>query len=262
MEWTDYATNHGMLVNVTRSMTHGLALQGTYTWSKSMDEGSATFSDNEYNNTAGPSYGFDLRLQKAVSDYNITNNAVINAQWNIPVANSLHGAAKGVLGGWQLGGIYQFHSGEPFTVTLDSDQAFTGNSRTHSAGGGQRPNFNPGPGCSTNAINPGQPTNYIKTNCFSFPAPGTLGNLGRNTLKGPDFSDFDSSVFKNIGLRSDRYSVQLRGEFFNVLNHTNFSTQTTRLFDSGGNVLTSAGVLPAPTLTTSRQIQFGAKLIF
>jgi hypothetical protein len=81
-------------------------------------------------------------------------------------------------------------------------------------------------------------------------------------LKGPDFSDFDSSLFKNINLHSDKYSVQLRGEFFNVLNHTNFSTQTTRLFDSGGNVLTSAGVLPAPTLTTSRQIQFGAKFIF
>jgi Carboxypeptidase regulatory-like domain/TonB dependent receptor/TonB-dependent Receptor Plug Domain len=262
MVWTDYSVDHGLLVNLSRNMAHGFSLQGTYTWSKSIDEGSATFSDNEYNNTAGPSYGFDLRLQKAPSDYNITNNAVLNAQWNIPVPSSLHGAMKSVAGGWQLGGIYQFHSGEPFTVTLDSDQAFTGNSRTHSAGGGQRPNFNPGPGCSQNAINPGQPTNYIKTGCFSFPAPGTLGNLGRNTLSGPDFSDFDSSLFKNIGLHSDKYSVQLRGEFFNVLNHTNFSTQTTRLFDSGGNVLTSAGVLPAPTLTTSRQIQFGAKFIF
>jgi hypothetical protein len=243
-------------------MIHGLAFQGTYTWSKNMDEGSSTFSDNEYNNTVGPSYAFDLALQKGVSDYNITNNAILNAQWNIPVPSALHGAAQAVLGGWQLGGIFQFHSGMPFSVRLTSDQAFTGNSRTHSSAGGQRPDFKPGPGCSTNAINPGHPSNYIKVDCFSFPAPGVLGDLGRNTLSGPRFADFDSSLFKNISILSDKYSLQLRGEFFNVLNHTNFGTQAAGLFNSSGGVLTSAGQLPAPTLTTSRQIQFGAKFIF
>jgi hypothetical protein len=262
MVWTDYSIYHGLLVNLSRRMTHGLAFQATYTLSKIMDEGSSTFSDNEYNNTVGPSYAFDLKLQKAVSDYNIPNNIILNSQWNIPVPSALRGAPKAILGGWQLGGIFQYHSGMPFTVTLDSDQAFTGNSRTHSSGGGQRPNFNPGPGCSTNAINPGQPSNYINASCYSFPAPGVLGDLGRNTLSGPRFADFDSSLFKNIAMARDKYSLQLRGEFFNVLNHTNFGTAATRLFNSSGGVLTSAGQLPAPTLTTSRQIQFGAKFTF
>jgi hypothetical protein len=156
----------------------------------------------------------------------------------------------------------QYHSGEPFSVRLTSDQAFTGNSRTHSSAGGQRPNFNPAPGCTTNAINPGQPSNYINTSCFSFPAPGVLGNLGRNTLRGPKYVDLDSSLFKNIPFAHDRYSLQLRGEVFNVLNHTNFRTQATGLFNKSGGVIASAGQLPAPTLTTSRQIQFGAKFIF
>ncbi|HTF72199.1 MAG TPA: TonB-dependent receptor, partial [Edaphobacter sp.] len=262
MVWSDYSAYNGLLVNVSRRLIHGLAFQGTYTWSKIMDEGSSTFSDNEYNNTVGPSYAFDLALQKGVSDYNITNNAILNAQWNIPVPSALHGAAQAVLGGWQLGGIFQFHSGMPFSVRLTSDQAFTGNSRTHSSAGGQRPDFKPGPGCSTNAINPGHPSNYIKVDCFSFPAPGVLGDLGRNTLSGPRFADFDTSLFKNISFISDKYSLQLRGEFFNVLNHTNFGTQAAGLFNSSGGVLTSAGQLPAPTLTTSRQIQFGAKFIF
>ncbi len=262
MVFSDYSAYHGLLVNVSRRLVHGLAFQGTYTWSKSLDEGSATFSDNEYNNTVGPSYAFDLKLQKGVSDYNITNNTILNAQWDIPIPGTLRGASKAVLGGWQLGGIFQFHSGVPFSVRLTSDQALTGNSRTHSTAGGQRPNFNPAPGCTTNAINPGQPSKYINTSCFSFPAPGTLGNLGRNTLRGPRFADFDTSLFKNIPLRADRYSLQLRGEFFNVLNHTNFGTQATGLFNSSGGVLSSAGQLPAPTLTTSRQIQFGAKFIF
>jgi hypothetical protein len=262
LEWNDFSIYHGLLINVSRRLIHGLAFQGTYTWAKSIDEGSATFSDNEYNNTVGSSYAFDLRLQKGVSDYDITNNAIINAQWNIPVPSSFRGAPEAILGGWQLGGIFQYHSGVPFSVRLTSDQALTGNSRTHSSAGGQRPNFNPGPGCSTNAINSGQPSNYIKVNCFSFPAPGELGNLGRNTLRGPTYADFDTSLFKNISLVRDKYSLQLRGEFFNVLNHTNFGTQATGLFDKSGGILSSAGQLPAPTLTTSRQIQFGAKFIF
>jgi Carboxypeptidase regulatory-like domain/TonB-dependent Receptor Plug Domain len=262
MVWTDYSIYHGLLTNISKRMAHGFALQGTYTWSKSMDEGSSTFSDNEYDNTVGPSYAFDLKLQKGVSDYNITNNLILNGQWNIPVSSSFRGAAQRVLGGWQLGGIMQYHSGEPFSVRLTSDQAFTGNSRTHSSAGGQRPNFNPAPGCTTNAINPGQPSNYINTSCFSFPAPGVLGNLGRNTLRGPKYVDLDSSLFKNIPFAHDRYSLQLRGEVFNVLNHTNFRTQATGLFNKSGGVIASAGQLPAPTLTTSRQIQFGAKFIF
>ena len=259
--YTDFSIYHGLLVNLSRRLSHGLALQGSYTWSKSIDEGSDTFSDNEYNNTVGPSYAFDLALNKGVSDFNITNNFVVNGQWDIPIGE-LSGVSKAVLGGWQLGGIFQIHSGEPFSVRLSSDQAFTGNSRAHSSAGGQRPNYNPGPGCSVNPINTGQPLNYINLSCFSFPAPGELGNLGRNTLRAPEYVDVDSSLFKNIPLVHDRYSLQLRGEVFNVLNHTNFQSDSPQIFSSSGGVLGSAGKLPAPTLTTSRQIQFGAKFVF
>jgi hypothetical protein len=99
-------------------------------------------------------------------------------------------------------------------------------------------------------------------NCFAFPAPGVLGNLGRNTLRGPGFEDFDFSLFKNIGFRSEKYKVQIRAEAFNVLNHANFGVQTTAIFDGSGNPLTSAGNLLPPTLTTSRQIQLGIKFLF
>ena len=259
--YTDFSIYHGLLVNVSRRLSHGLALQGSYTWGKSLDEGSDTFADTEYNNTIGPSYAFDLALNKGVSDFNITNNFVVNGQWNIPVGE-LSGVPKAFLGGWQLGGIFQLHSGEPFSVRLSSDQAFTGSSRAHSAAGGQRPNFNPGPGCSVNPIHTGQPTNYINLSCFSFPEPGELGDLGRNTLRAPQFVDVDTSLFKNIPLIRDRYSLQLRGELFNIFNHSNFQSDSPQVFTSSGGVLSSAGQLPAPTLTTSRQIQFGAKFIF
>jgi hypothetical protein len=155
------------------------------------------------------------------------------------------------------------HSGVPFTVKLNSDIAFTGNSRVNSSAGGQRPNFNPGPGCSTDPVNPGQPSNYINLNCFSLPALGTLGDLGRNTLRGPDFADLDFSLFRNIALHQEKYKLQFRAEAFNILNHTNFGVQTTGIF-SGTNTtpLQSAEQLLPPTLTTSRQIQLGVKFVF
>ena len=260
--WQDYSRYNGLQVNLSQKMSHGFAVQATYTYSKVTDQGSSTFSDNEYLNTAGPSYAFDLKLQNAVSDFNITQNFVLNGSWNIPVPHSFEGASRKILGGWEIGSIFTAHSGVPFTAKLTSDEAFTGNSRVNTTAGGQRPNFNPGPGCSPNAINPGQPFNYIKVGCFSFPAPGVLGDLGRNTLRGPGFADLDFSLFKNISFLEDRYKLQFRAEAFNSLNHTNFGVQTTAVFNGNGEPLASAGVLQQPTLTTSRQIQLGVKFLF
>ncbi len=261
--WRDYSKYNGLLVNVSKRLSHGFAVQGAYTWSKSLDQGSATFSDNEYLNTAGSPYAFLPNLQNGVSDFNITHNFTLNGTWNIPVSESLHGAPRAILSGWELGSIFSAHTGVPFTAKVNSDIAFTGNSRVNSSAGGQRPNFNPIPGCSTNPVNAGQPTNYINLNCFTLPALGTLGDLGRNTLRGPGFVDFDFSLFRNIGLHQERYKLQFRAEAFNVLNHANYGVQTTGVF-SGTNTtpLASAGQLQPPTLTTSRQIQLGVKFIF
>jgi Carboxypeptidase regulatory-like domain/TonB dependent receptor len=260
--WRDYSKYNGLLVNVNKRLSHGFAVQGAYTWSKNLDQGSATFSDNEYLNTAGPSYAFLPNLQNGVSDFNVSHNLVLNGTWNIPVSQSLHGAPRAILQGWELGSIFTAHSGVPFTVKLTSDEAFTGNSRVNSSAGGQRPNFNPAPGCTTNPTNSGQPSNYINLNCFSFPAPGVLGNLGRNTLRGPGFADFDFSLFRNITLSQEKYRIQFRAEAFNILNHANFGAQTTNIFNGSGAPLASAGVLQQPTLTTSRQIQLGVKFVF
>jgi hypothetical protein len=161
-----------------------------------------------------------------------------------------------LLSGWQLGGVYQVHSGAPFSLTINGDQALTGTSRHDE----QRPNFNPIPGCTNGAVNPGQPLNYVKLQCFSFPALGVLGNLGRNTLRGPWTNSFDLSVYKNFQLLSERLKIQFRAEFFNLLNHPNFQLASAEVFDGSGNLIPTAAQIGPPTLTTSRQIQFGMKL--
>jgi len=86
------------------------------------------------------------------------------------------------------------------------------------------------PGCSPNAVT-GNIGNYIMSQCFAFPAQGTLGNLGRNTLRMPVFRDLDFSVFKNQDLWGEKLKAQFRVEMFNVLNNTNLQGQTLPIFD-------------------------------
>ena len=165
---------------------------------------------------------------------------------------------------------------------------------------GEPPNRVPGcnsidPNFKKNPIGP----IYINANCFTLPqatpaiaaqcslfgfrAAGTnglsdpgnpgvagtcanlFGNAGRNTVIGPGLSKLDFSVFKNNYMKriSESFNAQFRAEFFNILNHANFSSPTDHLevFNKNGQRIQSAGLLTS-TQTTSRQIQFALKLIW
>ena len=145
-------------------------------------------------------------------------------------------------------------------MTLQTDQARTGDSRVRSSSGGQRPDFNPAPGCTVNATNPGSVQNYVRTECFSFPALGQLGNLGRNTLRAPGMQDVDASLLKNWTLGQNQRRLQFRIEAFNLLNRPNFQVPKTKIFDGSGNVISTASQLAAPTQVPERQIQLAIKL--
>ncbi len=258
--WDAFSTYHGLVVDFNKRFSHGFFFKAAYTWSKSIDIGSNTFSDNESTNTSGSAYAFFPALQKGVSDFDISHRFVLNYSWNLPTPGSLTGVSGALLGGWVLGGIFTAQTGPPFTVTLTTDRARTGDSRVRSSSGGQRPDFNPLPGCSVNAISPGNPSNYIKTECFSFPVLGELGDLGRNTLRGPGLQEFDFSVFKNWPLWRERMRLQFRTEFFNLFNHANYQAPKVKVFDGSGTVIPTASKLTSPTQTTEREIQFGLKL--
>ena len=257
--WDDFSTYHALVTDVEKRFSHGFFVKGAYSWSKSIDLGSNTFSDNESTNTSGSSYAFIPRLQKGVSDFDVTHNFVANYSWVIPTPSSFNGLEKTVLGGWELGGIFTARSGAPFTVTIQTDRARTGDSRVRSTSGGQRPDFNAAAGCSVNAINPGNVQDYIQANCYSWPALGQLGNLGRNTLRGPGLQEYDFSVFKNWSIR-ERFRLQFRAEAFNLLNKANFQAPKTKIFDGSGNVISSGLQLTSPTQTSEREIQLGLKL--
>ena len=99
--------------------------------------------------------------------------------------------------------------------------------------------------------------------CRSFPALGEFGNVGRNTERAPSLQDFDFALFKNNNLLGEKLKVQFRAELFNLLNRSNFVGQGSTIFNGTGvPQIASGAALRTPTATTSRQIQFGLKLIF
>jgi hypothetical protein len=276
---------------LAKRMSHGFQVQGTFTWGRSVDTSSATVAGDAFGNSISSLDWFDMRLTRGPSDFNVNRTLVINGTWDIPTAKSLTGPVRWLTDGWELGTIFTVSDGVPFTPTWG-----TGNdpANTLSSDDFAFPNRLGGPGCAT-LTNPGNPGNYIKTQCFAIPtAPDAAfwnanclggdvvslqcfnlrGNAGRNIITGPGVTSLDFSVFKNNRIRriSENFNVQFRMEIFNVLNHPNFAPPgagdgNTDIFDSTGASLApstaggTAGVLLRTTVP-ERQVQFAVKFIF
>ena len=278
-------------LQMVKRLSHGFQVQGSFTWSKSIDTSSATLAGDAFGNSiASPQFFFKPGLSRGLSDFSVGRTLVLNGIWQIPTSKSLSGPARWLADGWQLGMIFTAHDGVPFTPTFGTGDDPTG---SLSSDDFAFPSRLGGPGCSS-LVNPGNVNAYIKTECFTVPlapsqaffdancdpapptvgqalAPGDLrcfnlrGNAGRNILIGPGTAELDFSVFKNIRFQkiSENFNVQFRAEIFNVLNHANFAPPTlpdsTDIFASDGS---TAGGFLDKTTTTAREIQFGVKIIF
>jgi len=241
-------------------MSHGFQAQASYTWSRSIDTSSGSTDGDQFLNGISSLFFFDRRVRRAPSDFNVGQNLVLTYDWNIPTPRGVSGILAWPVSGWEWGGILTAQGGVPFTPLLDGDVLGLNSSDT--------PDFPArlnGPGCKS-AVNPGNPDNYITHECFAFPAtPNLLVSSGRNTLVGPGLVTFDMSLFKNNPIKriSETFNVQFRTEFFNILNHANFSPPTDNniIFDGDGNPVPGAGAITS-TSTTSRQIQFALKVVW
>lgn len=257
--WNESTSYNGLQVQVTKRMSHGIQIQGSFTYSRAIDSGSATLAGDPFGNSISGLFFFDEQSRRGPADFNIGKNAVINFLWDVPGAKSFSGVTGWISNGWELGGIYQASDGVPFTPLLGGDVLGLRNTAPYDV-----PNRLFTSGCGS-AVSPGN-VQYIKTQCFAFPSPSTLlGNAGRNSLIGPGLSNLDFSVFKNnrISRISERFNVQFRAEFFNILNHTNFAPPSARrtLFAINGTPVVGAGQVTT-TQTASRQVQFGLKVSF
>ncbi len=250
---------NALQVDVSRRFSHGLQIRGAYTWSKSLDDGTALNSSVGANAPGFVMYPAKPKLDWGPANTDARHIAVVNSSYELPFGagqkflGGLHGAAQKLAGGWTISGIETLQSGFPFTPQLGFNPTNNGDSRNPI-----RPSWNP---AFTGQRIPGTPNQYFNPNAFVLPAPGTYGNLGRNVLVGPGLASTDLSIAKNTQI-SEKVRAQFRAEFFNIFNRANFGSPNAVIF-------TSATATPAPTAgvitstsTTSRQIQFGLKLLW
>ena len=268
---TGYSHYNSLQTSLTKRFSHRTQFQVSYTWSKSIDDGSSsTFGDTFQNSVSSlPLWAPDRR--RAISDFNVSQNLVANYLIELPNAPKNLSSASLLLNGWQWGGIVQASTGEPLTPLIGGDPL-----NLHSNDAFAFPDRLTGPGCTGNPVNHHiTPSNrhYINTACFAFPAvdPVTglthLGTAGRNSIIGPRYIDVDTSLVKNtkISRISDTFNLQFRAELFNVANRPNYGTlpkSNTFLFNQNGTTASSPGVLVGPTAGNSRQAQFALKAIF
>ena len=244
-------------LDVTKRLSHGLQLRGVYTWSKSLDDGTAMNSSVGTNAPGFVMYPGNPKWDWSPSTYDVRNLAVINGTYELPFG---HGKAslkntnsrqEKIAGGWSLSAITTLQSGLPFTPQLGYNPTNNGDSRNPI-----RPSWNP---AFSGPLILGGPNQYFNPNAFVNPAAGTYGNTGRDVLTGPGLANLDFSLLKGIQV-TERLHAQFRAEFFNVLNRANFGSPNAVVFTSAGTTPAPTAGLITTTSTTSRQIQFGLKL--
>jgi hypothetical protein len=258
--WNADSHYHGLQTVLKRNLRNGLQGQAAYTWSKSIDTGSSISSvaaGTGYESSFAVATPLLPELARGPSNYDVRHNFVGSVVWEIPTPQLTNRFAGGLAQGWQISGVYRAQSGYPFTLALNGDRAGS-KADTTGSGLGQPPDLLSGPGCDT-PINPGNPNNYIRTECFAFPADGVLGTLGRNRLTSPGLAVLDLSLTKMQKFGGT--TAQIRLEMFNALNRANFSTPATTIFDDRGNLTANVGVITA-TRTSARQMQLGVKLMW
>ncbi|MGH9356367.1 MAG: TonB-dependent receptor, partial [Terriglobia bacterium] len=178
--WNGQYYYDALNAQIEKTMSHGIQLQGSYTFSKDIDYGSGSVASDPYRNSISSLLYFCMRCKKGLSDTNVAQDLTVNGVWDIPSPAFFNAPEKAILGGWESGGILTVESGSPFTVLLVGDPVGQNSTDPFSY-----PDRLVAPGCA-NPVNPQNANNYVKLQCFAPPNPSTrFGNEGRNSLIGP-----------------------------------------------------------------------------
>jgi hypothetical protein len=246
-------------VDVRRSFANGFQFRGNYTWAKNLDDGSAWNTSVSGNTPAFVEFPLDPKLDWGPAATDVRSAASINGSYELPFGPQHHflnhssEPVNFLADGWTLSTIVALQTGFPFTPQLGYNP--TGNGDTRNP---VRPNWNP---AFNGNLYPRTASQYFNPAAFLPPATGTYGNVSRDSLSGPGLSELDFSATKNSHI-TERLGLQFRAEFFNILNHTNFLTPNEVVYSAAGSGISPTAGLVTATSTTSRQIQFGAKLQF
>lgn len=243
---------NALWITANRRMSKNLQFNASYTWSHSIDNVSRNNQGLIVKNSN------NIALSRGSSDFDVRHRFVINAIYDVPFKGNR------LVSGWEIAPIISTQTGNPINIVL-ATSSITGAANTVTP-------FVTAPlQVSNNPL--GQ---WIANpSVLQAPAPGTLGNLGRNSIYGPGFTNMDLSLIKNTKA-TERINVQLRADAFNLFNHVNFGQPTPQaggasslVFTPGAPPATAAAFsiinstrFPTGDSGSSRQLQMALKLQF
>jgi hypothetical protein len=233
----------GFQVKLSKRLTQGFWFLASYTYGKAKsDQGEIGLA------SPWPQNSLDVASDYGRSDGDQVHKVTASATWDLPFGQgrtymNQSGILHILFGGWQLGGIFTYGSGFPFTPLISGDPSNTGTF------GSVRPNLTGDP-----SVPDPNPNRWFNTGAYSTPDAYTFGNAPRNSLTGPTFTNLDLYLAKRFGLGKD-LSLELRIEAYNVLNHANFGQPDPFVdSDSGGTITSLSGPM--------RELQWGLRLYF
>jgi len=200
-----------------------------------------------------------------LSDFHSKHNWVLNFNWEIPFARGLTGAGKAILDGWELSGIGNLRSGQPLTVFVSTNRSRSRWAPSLAPGlGFDRPDMAPGFTHQSAVLE--DPNQWFNPDAFALQRAGTLGNVGRGALLGPNLRIFNFALLRSFQAArfGEATRIQFRAELFNLFNRANFGSPSLQAFSGVSDneqPLSSFGIIRS-TVTESRQIQLGLRISF
>jgi Carboxypeptidase regulatory-like domain len=238
---------YAMMARIEKRYSHGLNFGATYTFSKFLgninDGGASLGNDN------GPySNYYNRRADYGPLANDVRQRVVLSWLYELPFGTGKRWLAASplryVVGDWAIGNVATIQTGPPFTVVTQT------NSCNCFSAGGQRPivSMNPNLASSARSVN-----QWFNTAAFTQPGTFTFGNEGLGILRAPGLVDFDFSLTRKFRI-TEQVRMELRGDFFNVFNHTNLGLPGQTFGAATFGVISSGG--------PGRQIELGARLVF
>jgi hypothetical protein len=287
---------NGLQVALRHQATRGLAINGSYAWSHSIDTGSDWHSGATSANgsAAGDGYSLDVTkpgLDRGNSTFDIRHRLSVNFVYEFPWMKAQKGFIGHILGGWQWNGLVAWQTGAHFTPYCASSSHNFQCDFNFDGEVNDRPDVGPG-GNTFSASKQDWANGWFANNAtfgcawarpgkggvvggagtcgtaagalpafFGTPCKACDGNLGRNTFVGPNLVNTDQSLFKNIKL-SERFNFQFRAEVFNAFNRANFILPSSATGANFANRITSGNFGQSAGTRDPREIQFGLKLLW
>jgi hypothetical protein len=245
---------NAMIATVRKEMGRG-SFQASYTLSRTTDLYQGGSRSNGYESIIDQHLIYDENLRESLradAGWDHRHRFAMSGTYEFPTPFAANPVAKRILGGWQIAILGILQSGGPFSVY---------NGASYAAGGDYNAdgtNFDY-PNVSGSINNSHSRQDFIDrgifdSSSFTAPTPGTNGNEKRNQFRNPNYINIDSSMLKNNRLFNERVNLQLKFEFFNVLNRVNLQGVQSDLSSSQFGKVTST--------YDPRSIQVGARLSF